>query len=991
MSIQRMPVRSWSGILLALMLSACGDDDQGATRSADSSYVEKFPALAQHMGMDEDDFQRFIHYASRGTSITPENIKSLSVGASLNSASSTYNLRPILDLGQMKNDSLIDVDTTQSEAKTTVSIESTKAASSSSNRLDKATALAVNIYGIKGGLEAHLSNAYQNAASDGTVNIRMTYANTGNTISVLSTGFTDTQNLTAYLIGKQLSEEDLQKFVKVSMDNEYPGCPHITDIVVSNYKYADAEPYANIQVLTRMQLTFEQLKKQYDKCSTPAIQAQLIGHMITLRRKISAAIADFYAFNGDSFVSKVSAMNEALGDGKLEFSSSSGSDESRYSAAASVKYSGFSLGGSVQASIDEYKQNGWANALKNVQVSAVSHPANVVDTSGWASSLQAMLEKESGSIVPPLATLPKDPGAKLPDPIELRKKPSEDPPESVFSSYSDWKQYQQDKKDEEDSKTLKKSHKIVDTGSADDWVHKNKEISLQASQTSFSDFYDELAELSAHARAENSGSLSEEGFGANIVRMENMYVVDFESTPYDAIIPQLRPNLDIPGQDKLIGSFPNIMTLMLYMEKLGRLDSYLRFIANLPVSNVPLEMSDRYHKFYLSAYEGGFNLISISLNQGQDLSDALLVNYMQKILGSNDQPTSSDLYKLLEDIDAWRYITGTLLDPHKGKVWQAAPGGYLPLSHNQSGTPGLVIWDQLNTNFWLNTGEDTAKDRSRFIEYKNPMANPLGLFKGQPIQTPWFPVYIYNQGKESTLVFMQHFGAYSSIYGSRWVVQPTNFPAETRPRKIKPSLQPINSEYRPLYTNDRNINSRLEAAITSPYNSFSNNVSWDYSLLFPASSSDPIRLERFNILVLPVGHRSEKLDCKDWKDCELYINNGYGSVASRYLINRDYSETNGRGTSYMMFNKSPYAPFRQSYAHPVLRMDTGNQVDLIEEYKTKDPGNFPETFVMLLPLNMATVGDELDSISAYAPPALSTDVTTGSSFNLVNKLGVLLH
>jgi hypothetical protein len=126
------------------------------------------------------------------------------------------------------------------------------------------------------------------------------------------------------------------------------------------------------------------------------------------------------------------------------------------------------------------------------------------------------------------------------------------------------------------------------------------------------------------------------------VRFDKMFVSGFETLPYDAVIPQLRPDLDIPGLDKAIGSFPNLMEIMLVSEKLGKLDSYLAFLATVSVSNVTPQMSERYHQFFQKASTRAYDLVGLALSQGTDLTPAVLAGYKKAMLGTAaDQGTAS--------------------------------------------------------------------------------------------------------------------------------------------------------------------------------------------------------------------------------------------------------------------------------------------------------------------------------------------------------------
>jgi hypothetical protein len=398
-----------------LLLAGCG----GGSDEPEPTHASRYPTLAAHAAMDEEDFERYLLTAGRGTAITPETIKSLSVGSGINSAQSTYNLRPIFDLGRLKEDSRLNVDTTRSQQKTMLRITSSKAASTSADQFSLDVSASGSFGGAKAAAAYHHASARRGTQSDGTVSVQMVSANTNNIVSILGSGFSGSENFTGYLIGTKLTDELLRGYVSTTESTPTGLCggkPYTTSVSVSRYKLADAEPYANIQILTRMESVFADLRAQYDLCADASIQTVLVRQMTELRGKIESAIADFYAVNGDAFVSQTTSMNQAIGSGQMSFSSADGTAEAQHGASLSAQYQTLAGGAGGSATVQFYKQNGWAKALQNVQVSAEAKPAGVADTTAWVGSIQAMLKDQGSSLVPPMGSLPKDPDVKLPTP-----------------------------------------------------------------------------------------------------------------------------------------------------------------------------------------------------------------------------------------------------------------------------------------------------------------------------------------------------------------------------------------------------------------------------------------------------------------------------------------------------------------------------------------------------------------------------------------------
>ena len=947
-----------------LLLASCG----GGSSEPEPTYTAQYPALAAHAAMDDEDFERYLLTAGKGTPITPETIKSLSVGSSINSAQSTYNLRPIFDLGRLKEDGRLNVDTTRSQQKTVLRVTSNKAASTSAEQLNLDVSASGSVgresFGAKASAAVHHANTRRDTKSDGTVSVQMVSANTNNLVSILSSGFSGSENFTGYLIGTKLTDEQLRGYVATTESTPTGICggkPYTTSVNVSRYKLSDTDPYANIQILTRMENVFADLKAQYALCADASIQTVLVRQMTELRGKIESAIADFYAFNGDAFVSQTTSMNQAIGSGTMTFQTKDGNAEEQYGASVSAQYQTLTSGVGGSVTVQYYKQHGWAEALLNVQVSAEAKPAGVADTTAWVSSIQNMLKDQGSSLVPPMGNLPKDPGVKLPDPVGLRHD-EEAPPDVAFTSYDQWKQYQQDKKDKKgvkDEVVLEQVQQQIENEPL-----RINDGNPQLKATQGGDAYEQLiAELDALKERATAPQAPPQGNDGNLVRFDKMFVSGFETLPYDAVIPQLRPDLDIPGIDQGMGSFPNIMTAMLMSEKLGRLDSYLAFLANISVSNVTPEMSERYHQFFQKASARAYDLVGLALSQGIDMTPAVLAGYKKAMLGTASAPTQSELYKSLQDIDYYNYVVDTLLDPARGKAWSVAPGGYLPMRWKADGSDGaeLVTWTGLAPARGIAPGKESVVA----VDFNNPNADPLTLYRNgmKILQTPWYPVYVFNQGQAPALVFVQHFGAYQAIYGARWVTRPYD-----GDNPVKPSLVPQWQDYQPLGTRD------MRTVMTGASNSFLGQfMNWDYSVYFPNSSNDPVRLRKYNALVLHLPADYQESDGQT-----MY-------TAAHSAAVRDFSylayDTQSR-------TDATYNAFRQpTHGRKMRRMSDG----AVEDTTHWTLGNGALTSVMLLPLNTTTTSESLTQGLNYAPQRAPMDVVTPTSLDLVNKLAVLLE
>ena len=970
-NLSKLPI----ALTCLVFLSSCGGGSVGIypQPQPDQPNTMRYPALAAHAAMDEEDFQRYLLTARRGTDITPESIKSLSVGSSINTAASTYNLRPIFNLSLLEKDGRLNVDTTRSQQKTTLRVTSSKAASTAADQFTFDVSASGSIGGEWGGAKAsaayHHASAKRETKSDGSVSVQMVSANTNNIVSILGSGFTGSEDFSPYLLGTQLTDEQLRSYVATTESAPMSSCagkPYITKVTVSRYKFSDADPHANIQILSRMESVFSDLKSQHELCVDTTIQPALVRQMRDLRGKIESAIADFYAVNGDAFISQTTSMNQAVGNGQLAFESADGNTESQNGGSLSAQYQGLTGGVGGSSTVQFYKQNGWAKALTKVQVSAEAKPAGVADTTAWVSSIQNMLKDQGSSLVPPMGNLPKDPGVKLPEPVG-HKHDEDEPPDVAFTSYDQWKKYLDDKKKAvDDKKERGRAKKRVEEQKLN--VNDNK-LLLQSGQggDAYQQVMAELAQLKERAGQLQPPSMPQAGAGdGNLVRFDKMFVNGFETMPYDAVIPQLRPDLDIPGVEEAIGSFPNMMEIMLISDKLGRLDSYLTFLSSVSASNVTPQMSERYHQFFQKASSNAYDLVSLALSQGSDVTPAVLTGYKKAMFGSDSTKTQSEMYQSLQDIDYYNYVMDTLLDPVKGKAWSVAPGGYIPMRWNPDGSGGmqLVTWNALAH---AKPGKPN-KEGVVAIDFTNPNADPLALYrKGmQTLQTPWYPVYVFNQSQASTLVFMQYFGGYQAIYGPRWVTRP--FDGDT---PVSPRLVPSWSDYQAMASG-----SNMHKVMTTPSNSFLGEFSgmsfmdWSFSLHFPNSSGDPARLLKYNALLLTMPG-----DYKESDGQTMYT--ATHSAAVRDFSKAEYASGKRTDATYNAF-RLPAAE------HWMRNTSTGNLED------TAGRWSGTRTAFVLLPINTTTTGESLKESFNYAPERATESIIDNNSLDLINKHAFLL-
>ena len=931
--------------IFALLVLVCGCTSSGS----DGSLKSQYPTLAEQAQMEEDHLQIFLEndqLGANGKPINIDSVKDMTIGAKVSTANSSYIVRPVFDLALLNKDNYLDVNLSSStEAVTEMKLVSNKSATSHSEQEKYDFKASSKGWGVQASAAYHQENKREESSSDGSVNATMSYNNTGAYVELITGGFTGNANFTSYLIGSKVENvksyvDYTESYVTGTSGNKYISALKITN----GGQLTDQENvYGNIQLLAEMERIFGLMRTQYDQYSDATVRATLMTNLISMKSYISNAIKSFYIYHGDSFVSRINAMNYGLGNGQLQFGQSSGNTENIYSAALSVSYSGLGFGGSASANVGASRQNGWASAYKNTAVTARSLPANVIDTTAWANSIFSMLSNESAPISVPSLSLPSIGELILPPPAETKKDPAA-PPDSCFGTYDDWKQYQNDKKanTQQDKQQAEAAQKKID----------DQGVQKACNPAGFSDpqLYQSYAtdlQLLKNKRSVSAPPLR----GDNIMRVDKMFVSGFRTTTYDQVIPQLRPNLDIPGQSTKLAGFPNISTLLMVVDKLGQLNSYLHFLSGFAISKVSPEVSSMFDTFYAGFTSKAFEMISTQLTQGVDIRADLLASFSATWLGQEGSERDSMLYQAFNNIDAYNFITKTLLDPANAKIWSSAPGGYMPFSWNLN--------NQLSFSNLLGEHVGSYLMHSR-VPFTDPMVNPLSFYEENKatIKSPWFPIFQYNQALPCNLLFLQMAGPYQIIHGYHYVTLPGN---ELWQHNASPTL--TFNQMNPVV--DAKVTGPLVDILSQSLNSYTGNLHWRYSLYFPNATPDPDMVRKYNVLTLPLKR-------EDYPPAPSgYINN--------YLI-KDYHSAYEPDFMYNW-------PCLSGRTRNVYQSGGGGSttiVDMCTEGLYKDYGA-----ILLLPINSTTCGDKFNNAFSYSTNLAATDIVQDNSYEATYKAAIM--
>lgn len=948
--------------------------------SNDIPLKEQFPTLAKHAGIEEHEFEillnsKFELVGDAAYPINTKGIKDMTIGSKVNSASSSYLPNPVFDLSLVSKNNLFDQNLNSSTVSITeINMSSKSDANQESGEFAESAKASFGTAFFKASVAQNYDHKYQNTNSSMSVNITMSTTNKGAYVQLLVSNFSGNNDFSSYLIGSKLDDATINSYV----DFVRTAIPGKTDQYISALKINNKGQltvtdniYGNMQLLKKMEDGFYELKTTYSKyysdtSVSQTIKDQMLSNLKDLRRYISLAIRNFYALHGDSFVSRINLMNYGYGKGVLKFDNQSGITSTQWGFAASASYQGASAGGSGSVSIQQASQSGWATQIKNSDVTAVSFPIGVIDTTAWANSIKTMLSQDQAISVPPL-NLPAMAAITLPDPMGPKKDPTT-PPDSCFSNYDDWKRYQDDKKkggaDQPKQQAQQGQDKVEQKGIQQALNDGNVDgvDNSQPEQGLYERYKAELAMLKDIKTKRSNKSQSIFGFlkngGTNIMRVDKMFVSGFEATSYDRVLAQLRPDLIIPNEapDSLNG-YPNVAMLIYTMGVLGDLDNYLRLMTIYSISGVTKDMSANFKTFYDNLVNDAYSMIGVQLMNGSDVTNPLLKSFGITKFGTDSDITNSDLYNAFKgDSNAVQYVL-YLLKPENVKVWRSSPGGYVPLGWNNNNLAFFNPYNvgQTSQRWSLDSQYAISYDKRNYSSYGY---NPIDFYdnsiysdnKYKSYKTPWFAIYRYIPAKDPNLIFLQNIGAYQLIIGPKYAFMASpNYAPYGKVMYINYSLN--NSD--PAF---KVINMPVFDALTNKYfnedgNGFNSAISWDYALYFDNLPQG--MLNQFNALTLRLDTDSTQ---------------SFQSVGGYYYLLNPRLPLNDYFTGWQA------AGAKRAYDMKY------NVVNLKDKYSSS------KAVIQLLPLNALTTNNRFNSAFTYSSNSKATDIIGNDSFNSSYKM-----
>jgi hypothetical protein len=960
----------------------------------ENSYSSRFPNLAKAFDLEEYEFTLMVGKSAdevfennttdtitrsvlaitttgkancAGVDITQDGIKDMGVGSRIYSSCSKFDQYPIFDLGALQSDGAITQNEASSEAVSTLKITSSKTASSSSNQQNYDFAASGSALGFKGSSAYHQVNAYNESSDSGKTTVMMSHEATGNSVQMQISQGTDESyyDLTEYLIGNALSDEEIAKYIsydeekmllKATVMNKFG-----TDSVIP---YSQKAYYQNAQFIQEMINIFGILKEQYNSDENIKNRFKIRSLMFELKEKIYQAIELFVSMSGDSFVSKINQMNMAYASGSLQFHDDAGSRSSQYQAGISASYSAIFASGSTEDSVQINKQNGWANSYSNTEVSAQSFPVGVVDTDAWLSTINSALKDESKPLVAPVASLAAAQNIPTLTPPELKKDPNT-PPDSVFNSYKEWKDYKDGLKDDAEAESDGAEDalsSIAEKGSLDSLEDVFGDLILAMSVSSENDSFDadaildEIKEFSALIDDQQDTTRSitiRDTSTENQLKIPNMFTSGFETTPYSAVLPMLRANLEIPNEEESsLNSFSNISKLLVYIDDFAKLNSYLNFVSQFPeITGLPENIDEQYDEAYSQFKEHAFDAIHISLQAGKDIDTSIIKKLFDYFIGGAETYKESLLFKSLQEQRSYyEYITKVILSPENAKIWKSAPGGYLQVSFTNGTLKPFISLPAKSYSSNINK-VDLSEDQSSKALIPDASVDILKIVKdlhndASIVSSAMFPIFSNRDDDKGSLYFLQMIGPYIALYGhSSSVVAASdeNESFDINSLALQTSKNDPEPSIEDLFSGD--IGEGFE----------SNDIFWGYALQPPKVSdySNSI-IEKFSLLTL-------SFHGNDTKDSD--VKNNYKIIGNKNAV----------------IDKNDDASLPQ-----LIDIEQSNQEKTLMTYSACKKGDDDKkcdlnSKIYLLPINSTTT-KYFDSAFSYSTDLSADEISSSTSF-----------
>lgn len=430
-----------------------------------------FDDIASAFGLDNADLELAAKGAARtntsvGSSstmdqlITPENIKTMPLGASLWTSESLFARRSIFDMGILRGRALIPNLEGQQEQGMTSSVSSRSDKKNTSSRFNLDVGAAVRYGGFQGAV-GYKHEQMRDVTQMGGRSTASIYSYVTNTLRIEPNAGKKYLELRGALSGVDLvakqedagkSKEALDKKISEYILVEEAGTGDNNDFkykrvkVVKVYDGEDTlSPRAHIQALIEFERIFVDLKNQYRLFSAnETVKRLTLLDMQQLKSAINASIKKFYENYGDSFAIKVSGYSEVEGEAEFEQDSKQESFEKNNAGTLTAGYNSFIGGAEASLSIGEWTKDAAASGASRLTTRVFKRPGDAtVDISGYGDKLTTWINNaikgtNDNAVIPAIAIKPSYPTP--PTPRSWKDDPFAPPDMKEFKDFDAWKE-----------------------------------------------------------------------------------------------------------------------------------------------------------------------------------------------------------------------------------------------------------------------------------------------------------------------------------------------------------------------------------------------------------------------------------------------------------------------------------------------------------------------------------------------------------------------
>lgn len=392
-------------------------EQQGNTKPLPPHLRKRFDDLDAGLGLDQHDLELAAKGVASSQStgsmpstannvITPDNVKSMPLGASLWTDQSMFARRSVFDSGILSSESLIPNLQGITEAGLTSAVSSRTDKTTESSKFSMEFGASARYGGFQGSLGYKHDEATEKTTMKGRATASV-YNYATNTLRIEPEQAGLYRELRGALRGVALADTELDNYVRITKLRVKPGDPEDVSTYqrVAVLKTFDGiqppsaySPRAHIQALMRLEDIFSQLWNQYYQYDTyKKIQQETLLDMQSLKVAINSSIKAFYTNYGDAFVTEVSGYSEI--EGQAELSQESGADNAEKNNAGTLSggYNSFIGGAEASTSIGKWARSASASGASQITTTVIQRPNNGADLSSYDKSLRDWVQNAINS------------------------------------------------------------------------------------------------------------------------------------------------------------------------------------------------------------------------------------------------------------------------------------------------------------------------------------------------------------------------------------------------------------------------------------------------------------------------------------------------------------------------------------------------------------------------------------------------------------------